>query len=195
VIDAVGRVSAPRPAPGRPARRRGRRAGIVLLAAALTLAGLSLGAAIGRRDAEPNIPARATQQEDAATKFQRAIAGALQAAAAADPRIHARIGTLGPTGAADVSGAALSLDSPDSDDQVVVWVNGLSPKGIPYLVFLTDARGNAFEVVRINRLDRDGGAMRASFVARNLSRYERMIVRDARGRIIMAGTLAPAPPA
>jgi len=194
VVDAVRRVSAPTAPSPRPAPRRTRRFGVILLAAALTLAGLSLGAALGRRDGQPNIPARGTGQEEAASKFASAITGALQAAAAADPRVHAQIGTLTPRGAADMSGAALTLESPDANDQVVVWVNGLTAKHIPYLVFLTDPRGNAFEVVRINKLDRDGGAMRASIVSRNLSRYQRMIVRDARGRIVLSGTLAPAPP-
>jgi predicted anti-sigma-YlaC factor YlaD len=195
VVGAVRRVSAPTP-PVKPGRRRGRRVGVVLLAAALTLASLGFGTVLGHRDGPPAVdPAnRGTQQEEVASKFTRAIAGALQAAAAADPRLQAQIGTLAATHGADASGAALTLESPSADDQVVVWVNGLSPKRIPYLVFLTDSRGNAFEVVRINRLDRDGGTMRASVVGRNLSRYERMIVRDARGRIVLSGTLAPAPP-
>jgi len=195
VVSAVRRVSAPT-RPTRPSRRRGRRVGVALLAAALTVAGLGAGAVLGRRDGPPADPTSlATQQEEAASKFQRAIQGALQAAAAADPRIRAQIGTLAATGAANASGAALTLESPSADDQVVVWVNGLSSKRVPYLVFLTDARGNAFEVVRIDKLDRDGGAMQASVVGRNLSRYQRMIVRDAKGHVVLSGSLAPASPA
>ena len=192
VIGAVRRVSAPVPAPAR-ARRRGRRVGVVLIAAALVIAGLGAGAVLGRRDGPPVDPQTvASRQEDAASKFQRAIESAIETAAAADPGIRAEIGTLSPSRRVEGSGAALTLVSPNSDDQVVVWVNSLPTERVPYLVFLVDTRGNAFEVARINRLDRDGGTMVAGTAARNLSRYDRMIVRNASGRIVLSGSLAPA---
>lgn len=190
VIGAVRRVSAPAPASA-PARRGGRRVGVVLIAAALVFAGLGVGAVLGHRDPPSDPQTRGAQQEDALSKFGRAITGALQAAAAADPGIQAQIGQLAPVGSVDASGAGLSLESPTADDQVVVWLTGLARKRAPYLVFLTDPRGNAFEVARISTLDRDGGAMKASVVGRNLARYERMIVRDATGKIVLSGTLAP----
>jgi hypothetical protein len=193
VIDAVRRVSAPTPSHG-PARRRGRRVGAALLAAALVFAGLGAGAVLGRRDEPVDPQTIATRQEDAASKFQRAIEGAIEAAVAADPGIKAQIGTLVPDGRVDASGAALALLSRNADDQVVVWVNNLPTRQVPYLVFLVDDRGNAFEVARINRLHQDGGAMVARVAARNLSRYDRMIVRNASGRIILTGTLAPSTP-
>jgi hypothetical protein len=188
VIDAVRRVSAPS-TPARPARWRARRVGVVLLAAALTLAGLSLGAVLGRhRGAQPAPSVQGQQEERALERFREAI----QAAAALDPAIKPQIGELAPRGGIDASGAALTLASHTEDDQVVVWVNRLPAKGVPYLVFLMDARGDAFEVVRINKLDRDGGAMVARFVAHDVGRLEHMIVRDANGRIVLAGSLAPA---
>jgi len=195
VVDAVRRVSAPAGAP-RPPRRRGRRAGVVLVAAAILFAGLGLGAVLGHRPGQPEDPqAVATQQQEEATKFQLAIESAIESATAADPGIRAEVGTLAPKSRVDASGAALSLVSASADDQVVVWVNSLPAKRVPYLVFLVDPRGNAFEVARINRLDQGGGAMVARVAARNLSRFDRMIVRDAAGHIVLSGTLAPpAPP-
>ena len=192
VIGAVGRVSAPAPGPT-PARRRGRRVGVTLLAAALVFAGLGLGALLARRDGPPIDPRIvASQQEDRASKFGRAIENAIETATANDPGIRADIGTLAPTRGIDASGAALTLMSRDSEDQVVVWVNRLPREQLPYLVFLVDSRGNAFEVSRINRLDRDGNTMVAGTAARNLSRFDRMIVRNAGGRIVLSGSLAPA---
>ena len=194
VVSAVRRVSAPTQ-PARPARRRGRRVGVVLLAAALTLAALGAGAVLGRREGPPVDPAtRALQQQEALQKFQAAIQSELDLAAA-NPDIHPQIGVLTATKGGEGSGAAFTLASPNADDQVVVWVNRLATKRVPYLVFLTDGRGDAFEVARINRLDRDGGTMVVRVVGRDLSRFQRMIVRDAKGRIVLAGSLAPAPPA
>ena len=63
------------------------------------------------------------------------------------------------------------------------------------LVFLTDGRGNAFEVALINTLDRSGSAMVPRKVGRDLSRLQHVIVRDSRGHIVLTGSLAPAPPA
>jgi hypothetical protein len=195
VVGAVHRVAVPSSS-RKAAWRPGRRVGAALLAAALTLGGLGAGAVIGRREGQPIDPAtRGAQQEDALAKFQAAIQRAIQSAAVLDPDVQPQIGTLTATEGSDGGGAALSMASPKADDQVVVWVNGLAARHAPYLVFLTDGRGNAFEVARINGLDRGGGAMEARTVARNLSRFDRVIVRDARGHIVLTGSLAPAPPA
>jgi hypothetical protein len=194
VVGAVHRVAIPSSSPKAP-RRPGRRVGAVLVAAALTVAGLGAGAVLADRHGQPVDPAtRGAQQEDALAKFQAAILRTIQTASVLDPDIQPQIGTLAATEGFDGGGAALSLASPNADDQVVVWVNGLAAKRVPYLVFLTDGRGNAFEVARINSLDRGGGAMEARTVGRNLSRFERVIVRDARGRIVLSGSLAPATP-
>jgi hypothetical protein len=128
------------------------------------------------------------QEERAFERFREAI----QSAVAIDPEIKPQIGELAARRGIDASGAALTLASHTEDDQVFVWVNRLPANGVPYLVFLTDARGDAFEVVRINKLDRDGGAMVARFVAHDVGRLHHMIVRDASGRIVLAGSLAPA---
>jgi len=188
VIGAVRRVSAPAQA-ARPARRRGRRAGVVLLAAALTVAGLGAGAVLGQRErAVPSPSVRGGQEEAALNRFQKAI----QAALTTDPNIQPDIGMLSPTKGFEGSGAALTIASTSDHDQVVVWVTGLRARGVPYLAFLADGHGNAFEVARIATLDRDGGAMLARSVSRNVERYQRIVVRDAKDRIVLTGTLAPA---
>jgi len=188
VIGAVRRVSAPTQA-GRSARSRRRRAGVILLAAALTVAGLGAGAVLGHRNGPP-APAsvRGGQDEVALAKFEAAI----QAARSTDPNIQADIGKLSPTKGFDGSGAALTLASRNEHDQVIVWVTGLRARPVPYLVSLADGRGNAIDVARIGKLDRDGGAMLARFASRNLARYDRIVVQDGKGRIVLSGSLVPA---
>lgn len=188
VVGAVRRVAAPSGSP-RGAHHRGRRIGVVVLAAALTFAALGIGMVLGRHPGtRPPAQVQGQQEAQAFDRFRTEI----QAAISADPRIKPQIGELAPRGSLDASGAALTLASRTQDDQVVVWVNRLPAKGAPYLVFLTDGNGNAYEVVRINKLDRDGGAMVASYVAHDIGKLERMIVRDAKGRVVLSGSLAPA---
>jgi hypothetical protein len=195
VVGAVRRVAAPSSPPSA-GRRRGRRAGVILLAAALVIAGLGVGTVLAGRHGQPVDPAtRGAQQEESLAKFEAAIQETIRTAGVADPDIHPQIGMIAAADGGEGAGAALTLASPNADDQVVVWVTGLAAKHAPYLVFLTDRRGDAYEVARINKLDRDGGAMVARTVGRNVSPLQRIVVRDARGHIALSGTLAPAPSA
>ena len=176
----------------KPGRRRGRRVGVVLVAAALVIAGLGAGAVLARRDGPPADPATQAQQQDAAfERFQRII----QTAATADPRTKAAVGLLTPAGEVPWRGAALVIVSPSGDDQVVVTVDGLPHGRRPYQVEITDGHGHAVPVAVVRRLDSEGGAMVARIVARDLTDYVRVVVSDARGRTVLTGVLDPAPPA
>jgi len=193
VIDAVRRVSAPAQ-PTRPARSRGRRVGVVLLAAALTVAGLGAGAVLGRHEGPPPPPAsRGEQQAETLAKFQAAIQHELDVVGGANPNITAQIGTLAATQGVQGSGAALTLSLPQSTGQVFVWVSGLSAKHLPYRAFIADGKGHVIEVARIKRLDKDGGAMVPSTESRNIARFDRVFVRDPRGHVVLSGSLSAAP--
>jgi hypothetical protein len=189
IVTAVRRN---RPTTTTPGRRPGRRVGVVLVAAALMIAGLGAGAVLGRRDGPPVDPATQAQQQDRAfEKFQRII----QSIATADPRTKAAVGLLTPSGESPWRGAALVIVSPSGDDRVVVTVDGLPLGRRPYRVELTDGHGGAIAVAVVRHLDGEGGAMVGRIVTRDLTDYVRVVVSDARGRIVLTGVLDPAPPA
>ena len=175
-----------------PSRRRGRRVGVVLVAAALMIAGLGAGIVLARRDGPPISPSTLAQQQDQAfEKFQRFI----QSAATADPRTKAAVGLLTPVGDMPWRGAALVIVSPSGDDQVVVTVDGLARGRRPYQVEIADGHGHRVPVAVVHQLDSQGGAMVARIVARDLTHYVRVVVTDARGRTVLTGVLDRAPPA
>ncbi len=189
IVTAIRR-DRPSPPMTRPGRRRGRRSGVVLVAAALMIAGLGAGAVLGRRDVPPaDKPSTQAQQQDAAfERFQRIIQSA-------GPDTKAAVGLLTPSGKVPWRGAALVIVSPSGDDQVVVTVDGLPRRRGPYRVEITDRHGHAVPVAVVRHLDKEGGAMVGRAVARDLTGYVRVIVRDARGRTVLTGVLDPAPPA
>ena len=178
-----------RPSPPMTKPGRGRRFGVVLVAAALTIAGLGAGAVLGRRDAPPpGKPSTQAQQQDAAfERFQRIIQSA-------GPDTKAAVGLLTPPGKVPWRGAALVIVSPSGDDQVVVTVDGLPRARGPYRIALTDGHGHAVPVAVVRHLDKEGGAMKGRVVARDLTEYVRVVVTDARGRTVLTGVLDPAPP-
>ena len=189
-IIASVRRERPSPPVTTPDRRRGRRFGVVLVAAALLVAGLGAGAVLGRRDAPPaDKPSTQAQQQDAAfEKFQRIIQSA-------GPDTKAAVGLLTPSGKEPWRGAALVIVSPSGHDQVVVTVDGLPRARRPYRVAIADRHGHAVPVAVVRHLDKAGGAMVGRVIARDLTDYVRVVVTDARGRTVLTGVLDPAPPA
>ena len=191
IVTAV-RPDRPSTTTTKPARRRGRRLGVVLVAAALTIAGLGAGIVVARRDGPPPTPStQAQQQGNAFEKFQRIV----QSIATADPRTKASVGLLAPSGDMPWRGAALVIVSPTGDDRVVVTVDGLPHGRRPYQVEISDGHGHAVSVAVVRHLDTEGGAMVGRIVARDLTDYGRVVVSDARGRTVLTGVLDPAPPA
>ena len=188
-IVAAVRRDRPSPPMTMPGRRLGRRFGIVLVAAALMIAGLA-GAVLGHRDAAPaDKPSTQAQQQDAAfERFQRIIQSA-------GPDTKAAVGLLTPSGKVPWRGAALVIVSPSGNDQVVVTVDGLPRARGPYRIAITDGHGHAVPVAVIRHLDKEGGAMKGRVIARDLTKYVRVVVTDARGRTVLTGVLDPAPPA
>jgi len=191
VVAAVAAASAPSGNVTKLGRRRGRRAAVILVAAALVVAGLGAGSLLARRQGPADPGAQAQQQEEAFRRF-RAI---LESARTADPETTAAVGRLTARSGQNASGAAIAIMSPKGDDQVVIVVNGLRASDLPYDVRMTDQRGHAIHVRWIRHLDSAGGAMVAQLIGRDLSPYVGITVRDAKGRVVLAGSLDQAAPA
>ncbi len=189
----VGAVGAAATSPRRPTGlARARRAGVILLAAAVALAGLGTGAVLAHRSGRTaQIASQAQQQNEELARFRQLI----QSAAYVDPATEAALGTLDPVHDGPGSGSALTIVSPTVDDQVIVIVTGLRPKGAPFTVTLEAARpGRSLMVARIGHLDSGGGATVARVVSQDLTGFGRVVVRDARGRLVLTGTLGAEAP-
>jgi hypothetical protein len=174
------------PADARP--RRPRRAGTLVLAAAIALSGLGVGAVIATR-ATPQEQAAATNErtKDALAEFRALIEGS----ALVDPETDAFLGILGPEGSSRGGGTALTIVVPAARDQAVVMVNGLPDRVamFPYQVELSNGKGEVLDVGSIPEVDSGGEATLARVVARDLSGYVNVIVTDSRDRVILRGTL------
>ncbi len=184
------RVGALAHRPSRPtAHRGGRRAGAILLAAAVVSATF-VGAAISDREGtQEQVPARVEND----TKALRDLQEVIRSFEFADPEAEAYLGTLMPAAAGGTAGgSALTIVAPSVDDQVMVIVAGL-PRGdrrLPYRVVLRDATGHRLHVGRVAALDAGGGATVAKIVTGSLSGFVNVIVRDARGHVILEGSLS-----
>lgn len=176
--------------PSRPAAHQGRRrAGVILLAAAIASATF-VGAALSDREGtQEQVPAKV----DANTEALRDLREVIQSFEFADPDAEAYLGTLMPAAEGGTAGgSALTIVAPSVDDQVMVIVAGL-PRGdrrLPYQVSLRDAAGHRLPVGKIAALDAGGGATVARIVTGTLSGYVHVIVRDARGHVVLDGMLS-----
>jgi len=171
---------------------RVRRAGVILLAAAVALAGLGTGAVLAHRSGRAaQIASQARQQNEELARFRTLI----QNAAYVDPGTEAALGTLDPPSKGPGSGSALTIVSPTVDDQVIVIVTGMRAKRLPFTVTLEAGRaGRTLIVAKIRRLDSGGGATVARVVGEDLSGFGRVVVRDAAGKILLIGTMGAQAP-
>ena len=177
----------------RPPRHRGRRrAGTILLAAAIasaTFAGVALS---DRSSREEQLAAENDQNEVAIKHF----ADLIRQSEFADPETEAFLGTLTPAEEGGTAGgSALTIMAPSVDDQVMVIVAGLPSRErrLPYRVTLRDAQGHHLAVGRIRALDSGGGATVARIVEGSLGGFVYVVIRDAHGRNVLDGMLsAPA---
>jgi hypothetical protein len=184
VVGAVNRLAGR----GRrvPALRR-RRAGVTLLAAAMIVVGLGVGAVVAGRVERQRLQAERTaiEQNEALRRFGAAVASARDA----DPGIQAFLGTLAPREGARGSGSALTIVSPAGEDRVIVVVSDLRDGSAPLTVRISDAKGHQLELGEIRQLDTGGGGTLLSELE-GLDGYVDVTVRDHRGRVILRGTLA-----
>lgn len=167
--------------------RRHRRAGVTLLAAAILLAALGTGAVFANRAERARLQADRTalQQDQMLLRFGEAVASAQFA----DPSADVLTGMLGATHGRG-TGSALTIVSPSADDQVIVLVNDLPDRELPLTVTITNAKGRTLGLGDIRRLDSDGGATFARNVPGGLDGFVDVMIRDARGRIVLRGSLA-----
>jgi anti-sigma factor RsiW len=180
VVDAVRQKARP----ARASSHSGRRAGALLLAAAIIVAGIGVGTVFAGRQAQQRLEAdrQAFEQTQTLERFGL-VASQL------DPATKIFTGTLAaPSGPG--TGAGLTLVSPAVQDQLVVIVNDVQERSLPLSVSISDQIRHSLEVGEITRLDTSGSATFASIVGTSLRNFTEVVVRDAKGRIALRGTLA-----
>jgi hypothetical protein len=181
VQDAAGRRRSP--------HRRSRLATVAALTAVLAVVGLGWGAVMAGR------VARLSDQADLAASQARigleAFGDLVEQGAFAHPGTEAFLGTLRPSPGLSGGGAVLTVVSPGSDDQAVVMLTGLrsARRTLPYRVTLWDPR-RAIVLGRIAQVnDADGSARILRILEEDLRGFDRVVVRDAQGRVVLRGDL------
>jgi hypothetical protein len=185
VRDAAGVRSAPRPP------RRTRWAAAMVAAAFVAVSGLGWGAVMAGRAArfEDRAVVATREQQTALDEFRRLVSSA----EFTDPQDQVYMGRLLPTEGAGGGGAAMTLVSPSIIDLAIVMVNGVPPErwnALPFTVRLTAPNGERLRVGRIESLDSVGAETISRQFNRDLGGFDRVIVVDAHGRVVMAGPLA-----
>jgi anti-sigma factor RsiW len=168
---------------------RPRRRGVALaVAAALVLSGLGLGALVAKR-ASPEQQGAATANRGA--NALQAFKNLIQSSELTAPGTEAFLGNLVATDGDQGNGAAMTLVAPNVDDRAIVIVTGLHHRRplLPYRVWLLNGRGTAAFVGRITTLDAGGGATIARSFARDLAPFDRAVVRDDTGGLVLSGSL------
>lgn len=189
VVARVRSVAGVRPAPHVP--RRARLAVAAVAAAFVAVSGLGWGAVMAGRAArfEERADVATMQQRTAVEEFQRLV----RSAEFSDPADKVYIGRLLPAQGAGGGGAAMTLVSPSIIDLAIVMVNGVPPERwstLPFTVHLTASSGARLKVGRIDALDSGGADTISREFNRDLSRFDRVVVVDALGAVVMSGPLA-----
>ncbi len=189
VRSAAGRRRATSP-------RRSRVAAAGVLAAMLALSGLGWGAVMAGR-AE-----RAEEQADAAQERQREAVIRVQEVFAdlpgLDPGAIVEVSTLLSPRLQEGRGDALVLLSPSGDDLAFILVDGLTglrPAQLPLRVQLVTDGSRRLVLGEIGTLDQAGGGGDFGTFSEDLTDVSAVVVRDARGRVLLRGTLSVYEPA
>ena len=187
VVSRVREVTGPVGSVAGAGRRR--RPTTVLVAAALLITSVTGTVLAVREDPSPGAAqAEAIRRQEAMDQFARF----LESAEFADPETRAYVGWLGPrVERVPGSGSALTIISPTVEDRVIVIVNGLEvkPRSLPLVVSLEDHEGHIAVVGKIQALDTGGGETVGRLTSRDLSGFLTVLVRDARGRVVLSGFL------
>jgi hypothetical protein len=187
VVDAV-RNAVDRRGAAAPRRRRG--AAWVVLAAVLTLTTFGWGAVMATRsgDLEERVRLAIEQRQNA----NRNIAEVIRQLEGADPANVVELADLMSPRQRIGGGDALVLLSPSSDDVVLVAFTGLSDlsaRRLPLEVWLESDGVPDVMVGTVGTLDTGGGGGVSKWFVESLRPYDAIVVRDARGRVLLNGTL------
>jgi hypothetical protein len=191
VVSSVQHAAGRGQAASHGAPRRGRLAVAAVVAAMVAISGLGWGAVMAGRAARSEVAAKdATRQTESSIEaFQRI----LRQLPFRDPSNEALVGRLAPAAGTAGGGSAITLVSPSLLDMAVVIVSGLPApaKGaLPYTVFLRDGSGHAIVVGQIKGFDASGGDQVArDDLRRDLSHYDTVTVANAKGKIVLSGSL------
>ena len=184
VRSAAGRRRAASP-------RRSRVAAAGVLAATLALSGLGWGAVMAGRAERAEEQAR-----DARVQQQRAIANFqefIDDLPGLDPEAIVEVSTLLSPRLQAGRGDALVLLSPSGDDLAFVLVDGLAEARsaqLPLRVRLVSDDGTNFLVGEIRTLDQAGGGGVFATFHEELDEVSAVVIRDARRRVVLRGTLS-----
>jgi hypothetical protein len=184
VRDAAGRRLAAGP-------RRSRVAATAVLAAMLALTGLGWGAVMAGRAGrlQDQVEIQRQKQQDALERFRSQVIAQIEGA---DPETMIESAALASPRGKSGSGDATVLLAPSTDDVVLVAVIGLQgtrPTQFPLEVRLVGGRGNGLVVGRIRELDSGGAGIVGGRFVESLAAFDAVEVRDARGRVLLLGTL------
>lgn len=170
--------------------RRSRLVLIAAVTATLAVLGTSWGAVMAERAARSDEAARLEEiRRTSAIERFRKILSTMEFA---DNDGEVFVGSLEPATVAGGSGDALVLVSESMIDRAVVLIDGLPSASREFHPFTVRLRGDD-GVLMVGRLDRrdldDGGAATVMEEFDDLSGYDTITVRNARGRVVLTGIL------
>jgi hypothetical protein len=182
VVERV-RAEAGLPASG----RRPRRSLTLIVAAAVALAGLGGGAVLARRDPGPIPAVEADRHQDQLAQLGQLIRS--QRLAGRDTK--ASLAVLMPGNGGPEGGSAMAITGPTVRDRVIVITSTLpaDQAATPYTVWLADAKGAFVRVGKVAALNASGGFTVGRIVDRDLTGFVNVLVRNARGKVVLSGTL------
>jgi hypothetical protein len=193
VVEAIrSAATGSRPEPAVP--RRSRLATVAVLAAVMAVSALGWGAVMAGRASRAEEDAVAAERSRETLGDFTATIGEL---ALSDADVELGLLTATEAGG-DAGGTAATIVVPRADDTVMLVAHGLGGGRAPYRVELRGGPEDALTagVIPAVAIATDGSAEFAATPDADLRRFDRVVVRDDGGRVVLRGTLeaqAPVP--
>lgn len=174
------------------AHRRGRMVVAATVAAMIAVAGLGFGAVMAGRAAR--FRDQAITSKVANRKAEATFQQILLTLEFPDPRNRVEMADLASVGGESASGIAWTLLAPGSQDLAMVTISALrvDPPRLPLEVALVGPH-RKITVGSISKLDSGGGATVATQLDSDLSYFDQVVIRDAKGIALLRGGLAAHP--